>query len=1518
MTQDSKKPVFTVGLGASAGGLAPLKAFVQTLPEKPGMAFIIIQHLDPTHESMLPEILARECKIPVKNAQTNQTVEANTVYVIPPDAYLAIENGVLELQKPEAKRGFRKAIDHFFRSLAYDCGNRCAAIVLSGSGSDGTAGLRAVRAAGGLAVVQSPEEAEHDSMPESALDANVADKSLAVSGMYALLKHYAQHPELHPARDQSQEQDSPDESLEAIAVLLRTHEKFDLTQYKPSTVQRRIARRMSLTDNRDFPSYLQLLRDSEEERKRLTSELLINVTDFFRDPEAYETLENKIIPGILNNLKKGEDIRIWVAGCASGEEAYSIAILFLEGLSKRQMTNELKIFATDIDEHAIKIARRGVYPDSITAEIPEPYLNKYFIRIEKDHHYRIKSHVRELISFATQNVVSDPPFNHMHLISCRNLLIYLNKEVQEKVLGLFYFALTDHHYLFLGSSESLGQRSHLFKTLNKKWRFYQKLPGGMPHHVSTSRPSAERQNSTRGLVMTGSQSGSRPSASSRSESFRRAILTTQAPATIIVNQDGEVLYNHGDLEAFCTIPGGEPRNDLIQLLRPYLRSRTRSAFYKVKKSKEPVTFYCEAKSPAGRDRMAVCARIVPVQDQDFTDGMAYTISFVEEPLDPHNADAGLTLADENRANGELEKELVETREELQNTIEELETSTEELKASHEEALSTNEELQSSNEELEASSEELRSLNEELSTVNSQLKEKIDQLQRARDDVQNFFSSTDIPTIFLDVDLRVQKYTPAAAQLLGMEPRDYERHVTNVGGDLIDQELVKDCEEVLRTFQPSSKEIRNYRGRWFTRQVTLYRTEDRRVGGVVLVFQDISTIKALSQRAASREAQQAVVAKLGLLALSGSDPLEMMQQATTQVAHVLDADYCKVLKYQPEQGNLLMVAGVGWDNHVRVGEATVPDEAGSQAGYTLRAKEPVVVEDLSKEKRFAGPTLLTSHGVMSGISCLINHSTPPYGVLGVHSREPRQYTEDDANFLQSVANMLSTAIRSKAAQEKISRSEERLNMAREAANIGIHDFDVRSNTIYWDENHRKMWGVPMDLEPITFEVFEGGLHPDDRQRVISEVMSALRKPGTYEWRFRVIDHQDRSVRNIVGKGRVVHAQGEAVRIVGTVQDVTARVEMDRSLQQAIDHLRESDERKNQFLSILGHELRNPLAALANGVAVVERHLSGGERILDIMNHSVDTMKKLLDDLLDLNRVSDNKIELNKVSVNVAHVLEYVIEQTQNQCQKKQQNFRFNAERDLWVRGDPTRLEQVFINLLFNSCKYTPPGGDISLKASYEKGAVCVVVSDTGLGLEESNLEKVFEPFYQIKPDMEAEQGLGIGLALSRNLVELHGGTITAESAGPDLGSTFTVTLPSHRRERDIKEPETPTAPTPLPGRKVLFIDDNESMLAIMPMLLESLDCSVETARTGEDGIEKARHLKPDTIILDIGLPGMNGHQVAQTLRNEGFEGLIVALSGYSHKESRDKSRSMGIDYHLAKPSNLKEISEVLTAGRQRDT
>ena len=675
-----------VGVGASAGGLSALKDFFDELKGGNRLVFLVVQHLDPTHSSMMAEILDRKCRMTVKEAVNGERLQADHVYTIPPNSYIEIVEHEIRVVEPAQRRGFRTAIDHLFRSLAEAYKVRAVGVILSGAGSDGTAGLRAIKGQGGLAVVQNPESAEYDSMPRSAISTGVVDRVMEAKDIPGFIHHYSGQPYVGEGQ-----QEAMAESLIAeVGSLLNDREGFDLAPYKDTTVGRRLCRRISLSGVEKADEYLTLLRGDEVERKALIRDLLINVTDFFRDGEAFDALK-KVIPKILESAEEGEDVRIWVAGCATGEEAYSLAILFWESIEQNKKNLDLRIFATDVDEEAITIARKGVYPLSVLGVLPPDLRTKYF-REEQGEVFKVISLLRDKISFASQNLFADPPFSRMDLISCRNVLIYLRPETQVRILNSFGFALRHERYLFLGSSESLGEQTRIFRQVSARWRIFQRRPeakGSMPGRFPERkyrRPADEAK----------PQKNSKPKEPKTPGA--QEVLLQQLEPSVVINSENHIVYVHGCLDGYLRIPEGEPNLDLISIIHPGLSSRLRGAVFKARRSGGEVIIYpprlfAEQMPEKGQ----VMIRVVPAEHPSLGEG-TLVVRFCSIDALPKEGEASQNAREQDGLVDTLERELAQTRDELLNAREELESSSDELKASQEESLSTNEELQSANEE----------------------------------------------------------------------------------------------------------------------------------------------------------------------------------------------------------------------------------------------------------------------------------------------------------------------------------------------------------------------------------------------------------------------------------------------------------------------------------------------------------------------------------------------------------------------------------------------------------------------------------------------------------------------------------------------------------------------------------------------------------------------------------------------------------------------------------------------------
>ena len=1043
-----------VGIGASAGGLEAYKRLLRQMSENTGMAFVLVQHLDPTHQSLMVELLAKYTAMPVLQVEGPTPIQPNHVYMIPPNRFITIKEGGLFLEQPVIKRGVRLPIDYFFRSLAQARRERSVCIVLSGTGSDGADGLREVKGEGGMTIVQQPDTAEYDGMPRAALSTGAVDYVLPIDEMPDVIVSYSQHPYVRAKPNTTLADTSPDH-YRAILNLLRAHTDQDFSRYKKGTLTRRIERRMGIRHIENAANYLKLLREDGDEVRELFKDMLIGVTRFFRDPAAWDKLMDTLLLQLADKRTE-EPVRVWVPGCSSGEEAYTLAISLFELQDRLNKRLDIQIFATDIDSAAVDVARLGVYPEAITKDITDDRIDAYFHR--EGEKLRVKKKVREVCVFAVQNLLSDPPFSNLDLISCRNLLIYLESDIQQRVFDMFHFALKPRGILFLGNSESPAKGKKHFEVVSQASRLYHKVgaskPGGGGFPVNSSKPRATPNRATT------------PDASPRPvggtvEISKKTLLDEFAPASVVIDGRGIIQYIHGPVRNYLDFPTGEPDMDLFAMAVTGLRFKVRSAVQQARTAQNPVSVVAPG---VRRDESVVSVR-VRVQSLPVTkdSGPLFLCSFTDEPLEaavPESA-GGLAPAAANaaQADRQLALELQAAREDLQSTVEELESANEELKASNEEVMSMNEELQSTNEELETSREELQSLNEELSTVNNQLHDKVDLLEATTNDLSNLLASTDMATLFLDSDLRIRRFTPATVRLMSLIDSDIGRPISDLAPRVNDPNMVADARDVLDRLAPIEKEVQNGGSHWYMRRITPFRTADNKIDGVVITFSDVTKLKDSSRWLEFRERQQAVIAKLGRAALAGDDLGKLFDRAVREVAGVFHADYAKLLRLQSSKKELFLEAGTGWQDGL-VGHARLPAGIESQGGYTLQVAGPVFVEDLSKEKRFAGPQLLIDHEVVSGISVIVGPEDNPWGVLGVHAKRHIEFTIDDGNFVQAVANVLWAVIRRDAIQNELQDTQSRMEaFLNNSAVIGWMKDDA-GRYVYLSPNYERFFGVQL--------------------------------------------------------------------------------------------------------------------------------------------------------------------------------------------------------------------------------------------------------------------------------------------------------------------------------------------------------------------------------------------------------------------------------------------------------------------------
>ena len=1317
-------PVFVVGIGASAGGLEPLESFFANLPGRTGMAFVVVQHLSPDFKSLMDELLARHTDLPILLVENGMRVEPDHIYLIPPKKEMIISGGRLLLSERSREQELALPIDVFFRSLAQDCRSRAVAIVLSGGGSDGSRGIADVHDAGGLVMVQSLESAQFDGMPRSAIDAGVADWILPPDAMPPVLLEQA-------AKPAGKSRQLPEQSgLAVVHRMLQDEFGIDFTHYKPSTVTRRIERRLALARSQDIEEYIERLKRDHDELDVLYRDLLIGVTRFFRDEKVFQVLEQQILPDLLQKTPKDAPVRLWVAGCATGEEAYSLAIVLLDLMAKLG-EREVKIFATDVHRGSLERAARAIYDEETLANVSEARLARYFLRTGES--YQVVPDVRQMIVFAQHNVIKDAPFTRIDLVSCRNLLIYLQPAAQQKVLSFFHFALNREGVLLLGPSESANAFARGFEVVDKQWQVYRKHSDVRSPVDARLQPAARSEGRTAPVVP---PAGGRYSLSQLLGTYD-AVLEEVMPPSFLVSDRGELVHAFAGASSFLRLRDGRQGLDVLELVDDELKMVLIGGLKRALAEPSAIVFKGVRVGSKGEERVYQ----VTIRRVGKRTGTAHLlVSFEPMEATPRERKRPPTEIDLDQTSRErlaaLEAELSRTKESLQAAIEERGASNEELQAS-------NEELQASNEELQSTNEELQSVNEELYTVNAEYQRKIAELTELANDMDNLLSSTEVGTIFLDGDLKIRKFTPQIAETFSLVPHDIGRPIDTFAHRMDHPELVDDLRRVLKSGQRVERELDEVRGKAFFLRILPYRVKGT-VEGVVLTLIDVSGLKA---------AEDALFHERYLL-------------------------------------NSLL--------------ATIPD-----AIYFKDAR---------------GKFIRANHAMAS-----------------------------------------------------------RLGLADPADAVGKTAFDLP------------------DTEAALV------LHRQDEQVLKSG------QAQHYKLERRVLpDGQE--AWDLVTRLLLRDRDGHVVGIAVIFRDVTEQRRAEKKIEDAV-------RRRDQFLAMLSHELRNPLGAIVTATSLLKGdsspRLKPG-RLLDILDRQSQQMSRLLDDLLEVSRVTQDKIELKRRVVDICAILRDAADAIRAQMESAKLRLSVQIDPEpIWVDGDPARLHQIQMNLLTNAAKYTPAGGNVTVVATREGDEAVIRVRDDGTGIPRDMLDSVFDLFVQSTRTLDrAAGGLGVGLTLVRSLVSMHGGTVIAHSDGEGKGSEFVVRFPT------APEPSLQPAPVrarpQLPeGAQIVIVEDNADSREMLCELLQQAGFSCRTAETGRAALELIERVRPQIAILDVGLPEMDGFEVARTLRaNPKYaEMWLIALTGYGQASDKEVGRSAGFDEHLVKPVDTDKLLNLLAEMRR---
>ncbi|SDE96091.1 two-component system, chemotaxis family, CheB/CheR fusion protein [Mucilaginibacter pineti] len=832
-----------VALGGSAGAFASFKAFFTHMPAESGMAFVIIIHLDPNHKGQVADLIKTFTAMPVVEAVDGMQLEENKVYIIPANKDMGLHNRQLLLLQPAITHGYRQPIDYFLQSLADDQWNRAVGIIFSGMGSDGETGVRMVKEKLGMVMVQDPQTAQYNSMPLAAISTNLVDYVLSPEEMPVKLIQYLNHPVLaEEASEQVKQAIQDSNAVQKILMLLRSHTGHDFSLYKKSTINRRIDRRIAYHQIPDYATYVTFLRENPQETDVLFNELLIGVTKFFRDVFAFESLKLQFNT-LVKQKKRNETVRVWVTGCSTGEEAYSIAILLMESLEEVDKHDwpKLQLFATDLDSEAIDHARSGIYYSNIAADVSPERLEKYFIGNENT--YQVKKELREMIVFAQHNLIKDAPFTRLDLLSCRNVMIYLTTELQRKIIPVFHYAIIPHGLMFMGPAETIGGFTDMFTSVDPKWKIYERKEGSasvgrmidFPFNVSRHLPAAGIKLDDLDKIAT---------KRSVADTFNKILLENFTPAAVLVNEKGDILYSNGKTGRFLELPHGEAVMNIHKMAREELRYVIGNIIHQARSQKGQVNIE-DIKIREGNQLRLISLKATLLEDTGLH-GLVL-LAFDDKGLSKKNRKTIAAGGQKDQVTEELEKELVYTKQRLNNTIEQMETSVEELKSTNEELQSTNEELQSTNEESLTTKEEMQSLNEELMTINMQYQSKTDELTRINNDMKNLLDSTEIGTIFLDNNLDILRYTPQVRRLFNLIPTDVGRPILHVVSNFDNTSIENDIKEVIEKLLNKELEVKTKNGEWYKVRIMPYRTLDNFISGAVITFTLITEYKNMEQK-----------------------------------------------------------------------------------------------------------------------------------------------------------------------------------------------------------------------------------------------------------------------------------------------------------------------------------------------------------------------------------------------------------------------------------------------------------------------------------------------------------------------------------------------------------------------------------------------------------------------------------------------------------------------------------------------
>ncbi|WP_026793441.1 MULTISPECIES: chemotaxis protein CheB [Planktothrix] len=1478
---------FVVAIGASAGGLQPLEEFFTNLPNNPGAAFVILQHLSPDFPSLMPELIQRRTSLEVEQIKDGAQLHPNHIYVLPPRHTLTVEKDYLRLKQHPSER-INDPINIFFKSLAAQWGEKVIGILLSGTGNDGTEGLQVISQKGGITLVQSPETAQFTSMPSSVIPCDCLDGILSPQDLAQAVYSLVGYSLNYPISQVKAGDLIPVEEFEQILGILSKYEKIDFCQYKISTLSRRILNRSGITQSPDLTQYIVLLNQSETERKLLRQDLLIGVTQFFRDSPAWELMEQQVLPELIESLEPQEQVRVWVPACATGEEAYSLAILIDEAIQAANKQISVKMFATDLDSKALEVASQGTYNESIKNNITPERLEKYFTY--KSGSYQVKRHLREMLIIAPHDLTKNAGFSKMNLISCRNVLIYMQPLLQQQVLRLLLFSLTSQGILFLGNAETLGEMETEFIHINQRWKIFRKhrevqlslMPASHPTLLApvTIPPVSNCNIFQYERIL---------------DSVFNLCFAEQRLTCVLINQDFQLLHifhNGADLLSFST---GKPKLDITELVPTPLKLPMKTAIHRAKREQQNILYTGINLFRNGVNETLNLKIAFPNKYPIINEFMLVLLE-VKTTLENKSNQIEFQVDIETvKQITELEYELQQTRENLQATIEELETTNEEQQATNEELLASNEELQSTN-------EELQSVNEELYTVNSEYQIKIQQLTELTSDIDNLLRSTDIGVIFLDNDLNIRKFTPTTSNIINILPTDINRPLTHFTHNLDCPNLVEILSNFVVSQIPIELEVINQKTQeQLLMRAHTYKGENNHNDGVVVTFVNINELKKFqNQLQASNNWLDNIYinSPVGLCLLDQNLKFVKVNENFAKINNLSAVEHIgkTVQELFPEWANIyepLMRQVLETGETLRNVEFKTLTPVFLQTRYWIGSLYPVLLED-----------------GQSGVGGVITEIT-----------EQQQI------------------------QKEVKRAKDRLEEAQSISHLGNWELNLQTEKMLSSKELFRIIGFDFNLGEPTLAQLITRIHIEDQARFL-EALEQLKTQGiAYDIDIKIIRCHDGEIRHINAIGKPGYNQeNQITNIYGTMLDISDRKQAEIALSEAKEGAEAGTKAKADFLANMSHEIRTPM----NGVIGIIQLLlmtdlsPEQKKLVDMIRDSGNLLLTIINDILNLSKIESGNFELEEHPFVLRTVIQSVSDLLQREILDKKIHFTYSIDPDIpdGFLGDSDRLRQIFLNLLGNAVKFTDNSSIyiniIGQPISDQKYQLIISIQDQGIGINSDKINDLFQPFNQADTSINRKYGgTGLGLVISKNLVNLMSGTIWVESQGniggnppPDFflepeepqtqGSTFYFTLQLKlASESEINLLTNPALPQikkiyDQSQLKILIADDDEINQEFGLLLLKTFGYDADIANNGLEVLELLKKQSYDIILMDMQMPEMDGLTATKMIRESSqTQPWIIAVTANVLERDRQKCLEVGMNDYLSKPIMIEDFNDAIS-------